>query len=121
MSSVCRICQSLEVEVYVDFGSLAMTGFFPSAGEEVPRAPLALGKCRTCGLVQLRDKIPIKELYGANYGYESHINSSMKTHLINTAQFLQSFQLKVRSSSVILRLEYILNEDPIDLNKNRPP
>ena len=89
MTANCRLCGSRNIEVFVDFGNLAMTGFFPSENEPVNKAPLAMGKCQACGLVQLRDKLPISELYGPGYGYESHLNSSMQAHLINVAQKLE--------------------------------
>jgi hypothetical protein len=89
LNSTCRICQSTDIQVFVDFGNLAMTGFFPAKSEHVNVAPLALGKCQQCGLVQLRDKLPIEELYAPGYGYESHLNSTMKSHLQETAQFLE--------------------------------
>jgi len=101
MVAACRLCGSSDIEVFVDFGSLAMTGFFPKENESVSVAPLAMGKCQACGLVQLRDKLPISELYGPGYGYESHLNSSMQAHLKEVAQKLE-LRLSLRSGDVVV-------------------
>ncbi|NDE45310.1 MAG: hypothetical protein EB006_04615, partial [Betaproteobacteria bacterium] len=60
-----------------------------------------MGKCQACGLVQLRDKLPISELYGPGYGYESHLNPSMQAHLKEVARKLELL-LGLRSGDVVV-------------------
>jgi NDP-4-keto-2,6-dideoxyhexose 3-C-methyltransferase len=84
----CRICGNANLVEILDLGVQALTGIFPRNREEnVPVGPLALVKCMdaggqpSCGLVQLRHSYHGDDLYGANYGYRSGLNSSMVAHL----------------------------------------
>jgi len=97
----CRICLSSDLKTFVDFGDLYMTGYFPEPNEEVKKAGLALAKCQDCGLVQLRDSQCIENLYQDGYGYESHLNGSMKRHLLSVANNLERLQ-KLSSGDVVL-------------------
>lgn len=101
MKTNCRICFSSDLKTFVDFGDLYMTGHFPEPEEEVNKAELALAKCQDCGLVQLRDSQRIENLYGDGYGYESHLNGSMKHHLLSAANNFERFQ-KLSSGDVVL-------------------
>ena len=101
MKTNCRICHSSDLKTFVDFGDLYMTGHFPEPDEEVNKAELALAKCQGCGLVQLRDSQRIENLYKEGYGYESHLNGSMKRHLLSAANNFERFQ-KLSSGDVVL-------------------
>ena len=89
MQSICRICSSQNVESFLDLGVMALTGKYAEPGIEIDKHPLNLGKCLQCGLVQLMDKFTIKDLYGPGYGYESHLNNSMKLHLQSTSKYIE--------------------------------
>jgi len=67
-----------------------ISGQFPKLHEDVKKMPLRLARCSDCGLIQLLDKLPIAELYSETYGYESHLNLSMKNHLQTKAKNIQS-------------------------------
>lgn len=101
MNAACRICSSSDLKTHVDFGSLYMTGHFPEADEVISKGPLALAKCQDCGLVQLRHTQPIGELYMEGYGYESHLNGSMRRHLVNSARSFEFLQ-KLEPGDVVL-------------------
>jgi len=101
MKTNCRICLSSDLKIFVDFGDLYMTGYFPEPDEEVIKAELALAKCQDCGLVQLRDSQPIENLYRDSYGYESHLNGSMKRHLLSASNNFERFQ-KLSTGDVVL-------------------
>ena len=88
IESDCRICGSDDLVSVLDLGEAPLSGTFLKLGEVVPRLPLNLARCETCGLVQLFDKLPIEELYSVNYGYESHLNDSMVFHLRDKASRL---------------------------------
>lgn len=85
IKSDCRICGSGDLVSVLDLGAVPLSGTFLKLGEVVARLPLNLARCNACGLVQLFDKLPIEELYSANYGYESHLNESMVFHLRDKA------------------------------------
>jgi NDP-4-keto-2,6-dideoxyhexose 3-C-methyltransferase len=82
----CRICKNSQLVEVLDLGIQALTGVFPKARtEQVTAGPLKLVKCSgdesVCGLLQLQHSYDLHELYGANYGYRSGLNSSMVAHL----------------------------------------
>lgn len=81
----CCACGNTELVPVIDLGEQSLTGVFPrSPDQDVTRGPLRLVKCEgsaECGLLQLEHKYDLKELYGANYGYRSGLNSSMVRHL----------------------------------------
>jgi len=90
MNIKCRICTSQNIESFLDLGVLALTGKYADPGISIDKQPLNLGKCLNCGLVQLMDNFVNTDLYGAGYGYESHLNNSMKSHLQSTAKFIEN-------------------------------
>ena len=94
--SNCRSCLNGNIKSFLNLGDMYLTGYFPEINIDIPKQPLDLGKCDSCGLVQLVDRSSITELYGKEYGYESNLNESMKTHLQNTARYLEErFNLSV--------------------------
>jgi hypothetical protein len=90
MKIKCRICTSQNIESFLDLGVLALTGKYADPGTSIDKQPLNLGKCLNCGLVQLMDNFINTDLYGAGYGYESHLNNSMKSHLQSTAKYIEN-------------------------------
>ena len=101
-NKACRICASSSLEVVLDFGDLALTGVFLENGDEVPRAPLCLIRCCTCGLIQLAHSYDSSSLYGETYGYESHLNKAMVNHLTLRAKVLESKFLRNIPEPVIV-------------------
>lgn len=85
----CRICGSEKLENVIDFGELSLTGVFLDNGSDVKQAPLQFNRCGDCGLVQLGHNYLQSELYGASYGYESHLNQTMVHHLKQKARVLE--------------------------------
>lgn len=78
----CRLCSRPSLQVLVDLGLMALTGVFPKTEDAaVPRGPLKLVRCESCGLVQLAHNYRMESLYGDGYGYRSGLNSSMVRHL----------------------------------------
>ena len=85
----CRICGSDKFESILNFGDIALTGVFLPNGADVEKAPLELIRCENCGLGQLKHIYASDALYGDSYGYESHLNPSMVSHLQSKARMLQ--------------------------------
>ena len=96
----CRYCSCSLVELY-NFGDIALTGVFRQDGTTVPRTPLSYGMCLECGLNQLMHEYSLESLYGDSYGYESHLNSEMKSHLKSKAETLQALYLRNSNSSIL--------------------
>ncbi len=70
----------------LDLGAQALSGHFPKPDEsEIARAPLVLGMCSECKLVQLLHSISGDVLYHERYGYRSGINQTMRDHLAGIA------------------------------------
>lgn len=80
---------------------MCLTGNFPAPGVEVPKLPLALAKCDSCGLSQLAHAIPVEQMYDSGYGYESHLNSQMRNHLLKTARHIEQ-KFEVGSQDLVL-------------------
>src|SRR5690242_11011855 len=85
----CRLCGGSELAPVLALGEQYLTGVFPRAIDRtLTRGPLELVRCArvgtgtdgACGLVQLRHSYDHAEMYGANYGYRSSLNSSMVQH-----------------------------------------
>jgi NDP-4-keto-2,6-dideoxyhexose 3-C-methyltransferase len=76
----CRICDGTLLSV-LDLGTLALSTF-PLPGEQGDRAaaPLDLGQCDQCGLVQLRHTVD-PDLLFRRYWYQSGINETMVAEL----------------------------------------
>ena len=101
-NSRCRICRNRELAVVIDFGNLALTGVFHKNGSSVPQAPVLLARCTDCGLVQLGHNYSLEHLYNESYGYESHLNSSMVSHLQQKARLLEDKYLKSLKEGIIV-------------------
>jgi hypothetical protein len=99
---LCRICKASGIELLIDFGQIAFTGAFHEKGDLVEKAPLALIRCANCGLVQLGHSYSNENLYGASYGYESHLNNSMVRHLQQKALALELLYLSKSTNPVVV-------------------
>lgn len=98
----CRICSTSALISILDMGNIPLTGHFSHDGKSVSKMPLNLGQCENCGLVQLLHSYAGELLYGQFYGYESHLNSSMRRHLHRKASLLeQKFLTGVKNPRVL--------------------
>ena len=78
-----------------------MTGVFLENGKDAERAPITFGHCSNCGLHQLMQSFQQAELYGPTYGYESHLNSQMRSHLEIKAKLLERTYLQPSNSRIL--------------------
>lgn len=90
----CRLCRAVDLISVLNLGNLSLSGKFVRLHETVQLAPVNLVKCSECGMLQLEKSCPQEILYGAGYGYESHLNSSMVKHLTSKAQMLENLYVK---------------------------
>lgn len=106
MISRCRICGGNELSEVLDLGVQYLTGVFPRqrAINQLTRGPLKLVRCTGnggCGLVQLADSYDAAEMYGANYGYRSGLNSTMVKHLSHRILSICA-QVNLRNGDVVV-------------------
>jgi SAM-dependent methyltransferase len=60
----CRICNSSEVELVLDLGEQPPANSLFKKGDEAPsRVPLRLGRCDSCGTIQLLETINPEQLF----------------------------------------------------------
>lgn len=86
----CRICRGTRLASVLNLGTQYLTGVFPRDPEQrITRGPLDLAWCPDCGLLQLKHSYDPEEMYGANYGYRSSLNSSMVAHLKGKVRALE--------------------------------
>ncbi|OFW08130.1 MAG: methyltransferase [Acidobacteria bacterium RIFCSPLOWO2_02_FULL_59_13] len=102
----CRICGNSRLAPVVDLGEQTLTGVFPrKRNQEISRGPLRLVKCENgtdrCGLLQLQHSYEHNEMYGANYGYRSGINSSMVRHLHDKVETILQLA-RLRSGDLVV-------------------
>lgn len=101
----CRYC---DTELTIGLGSIGRVhraGLFsekPASGHAPIELSLLL--CSNCKLVQLADTgLGVDELYGADYGYRSGLNSQMVTHLSQLASLERSI-VGLKSGAVVLEI-----------------
>ncbi len=90
----CRLCNCKELLPVFDFGLQALSTRFPDSNEpDAERIPLNLVQCCNpkCNLTQLTHDYDFNDLYRKGYGYRSGINKTMKNHLKNIVDQLESY------------------------------
>ena len=109
----CRSCKGNLEEVFC-IDSVPLSGYFPSKEKEkILSGNLTLVKCKSCGLVQLKESYPLDEMYGENYGYRSGLNPSMVSHLNENIIKAQS-KVNLESSDLVID---IASNDGTSLSK----
>jgi SAM-dependent methyltransferase len=85
----CRTCFDSNFSEFLNFGELYFSGIFPSTENElVEKGIVNLVFCNSCSQVQLGNIFDPELMYGDNYGYMSHLNDSMASHLKKTSNYL---------------------------------
>lgn len=77
----CRLCDSGRLELILDYGLMPMAGGFAPKGDPrlEDRAPLRLGLCESCGLMQTLDSVDPDSLFN-EYSYQSSASPSLRKH-----------------------------------------
>jgi NDP-4-keto-2,6-dideoxyhexose 3-C-methyltransferase len=80
--TTCRVCPNhAPLTPVLDLGYLVISTFVaPDATAPPPAAPLRLGVCHACSLVQLMETVPFDQLF-RHYWYKSGINETMVKEL----------------------------------------
>lgn len=83
MKKKCLVCDSVNVEEFLNLGETALANQFLSAdkiGLNEPKYPLRVGFCHECSHVQLMQAVPPLEMF-ENYLYISSASDTLKNHL----------------------------------------
>src|SRR5690349_20994790 len=81
----CRSCGSSNLWQFLDLGVQTLPRFPSRPDEILPKAPLVLGKCSACHLVQLRDSVE-RDLLFDTFWYRSGISSTITRDLREIAK-----------------------------------
>jgi hypothetical protein len=95
----CRSCAESNLHPILDYGSTALANRFlrqdqlADASHSEPKVPLRLVLCRSCGLVQIDEIVPPKELF-QNYVYVTGTSDQAVRHADElTANIVDRYQL----------------------------
>ena len=86
--SCCRVCHLSNLEPILDFGRTALANRFlkpNQLGQPEPTVPLRLVLCPDCGLVQIDETVPPKELF-QNYVYVTGTSDQAVRHANDLAK-----------------------------------
>jgi len=76
----CRACHEPSLQPVLDLGNQFLVNFVDQPDPNLPRAPLHLHRCSSCGLLQLGHTVNPELLY-REFWYRSGINESMRLAL----------------------------------------
>ena len=100
----CRICGSDDMKIVISLGEQYIASRFPVYGDfSTPIIDVKLCQCNNndCGLLQLYENVIQSELYEYQYGYRSGLNNSMRQHLKNYKEEIES-HVKLNDGDYIL-------------------
>lgn len=87
----CRICKNTNLIDIINLNEQVITSRFPEYGDySTPKTPIILCLCKECSLVQLRHSTNCSELYEHEYGYRSGISNTMREHLKQYKEEIES-------------------------------
>ena len=90
-STNCRMCESNNLELFLDLGPIPLVDRFLSPQEvndSDPSYPLNLKICMDCGLVHLGEIVPAEKLFNENYAYESGTTKKRRESYLELANFV---------------------------------
>jgi GDP-D-mannose dehydratase len=90
----CRICKYNNLQNVISLGEQYISSRFPDYGDfSTPKVNISLCICNNdnCKLLQLFETVKQDELYEYEYGYRSGINNSMKNHLKQYKEEIESY------------------------------
>ena len=105
----CRLCGSLDIAEYVDFGSVPLGNNLQAKLQDALAAatyPLNMNRCGKCGHFQLGYAVDMNLLYTINYTYLSSIGTSFVSHFDEYAAW------------VVARCDLPLNPVIVDVGSN---
>lgn len=76
----CRACSEPSLVPILDLGNQYLVNFVPTPDPSLPRSPLELMRCSSCGLLQLKHTADPELLY-REFWYRSSVNQTMRDAL----------------------------------------
>src|SRR6185503_20028228 len=86
----CLVCHEPSVDLFLDLGHTALANKFLAPDEvdaDEPTFPLRVGRCATCGHVQLLDRVPPYQMF-EDYLYVSGASDTLRAHFDDLAAVL---------------------------------
>ncbi len=96
----CRNCGSTELKTVLDLGEIYPSDFVENQ-DNLVKAPLALVKCNSCYLVQLKHTVELDSMYKTKYWYLSSLNSSMLRDLKDIILGLENYINLIDGDTII--------------------
>lgn len=97
--TTCRVCNGALVSV-LSLGEHYVSDFVAPDAPDGIRAPLELGLCRRCYLLQLKHTVPAETMY-RNYWYRSGTNQTMRHALADIANTAEQL-IHLRAGDAVL-------------------
>ena len=104
VATVCRMCKSLNLFLYLDLGFTPHADQFRTALElDIPEIfyPLRVLMCENCGLSQLSHVVNPKVLYQFDYPYEQSMTRTGQAHWDSFAEYVVD-NLKLKKNDVVV-------------------
>lgn len=107
----CRLCRAQGLEIILDYGLMPMAGgFFPAGDPRLElRAPLRLGCCDVCGLMQTLDSVHPSMIFG-EYSYQSSSSPSLVAHFETLATRMHRVLRSVYHDKPIMAVDIGCND-----------
>ena len=107
----CRLCRAQGIEQVLDYGLMPMAGGFAPPGDPrlELRAPLRLGWCDVCGLMQTLDSVHPSMIFG-EYSYQSSSSPSLLAHFENLATRMQRVLRSIYHDKPIMAVDIGCND-----------
>ena len=98
----CRICKGTKLIDVIKLGHQYITSRFPVYGDfSTPKTDITLCLCEKCALLQLKTTTKSSELYEYEYGYNSGISNTMRYHLKNYKEEIES-KIEINKGDIII-------------------
>lgn len=99
----CRLCESKNLKIVIDFGESPLANSYPNSQfENENKYPLTVLKCTECGHIQIGETINPKILF-SNYAYSSSDSPSLISHFEDYAKTTIS-KLNLNEYSSVLEI-----------------
>ena len=86
----CRNCLCKIFFKIINIGKQPLSGiFYNKKKTQLPKYSLDLYQCKKCKLIQLSKDIPVEQMYGDKYGYQTSISRLMVNHLKEKFKYLK--------------------------------
>ncbi len=98
----CRVCGSLDLEMFLDYGDMPLAGDFVFESEltEVLLYPMDLSVCLDCSLVQILNVVS-PEIIFSDYRYLSSVTKTLSDHFYSYAELLKNYILPKSDAFVV--------------------